>query len=140
ARIFDRFQQASRSESRDQEGTGIGLALARDLVELHGGSICVASKPGEGSAFTVCLPTGRAHLSDDQIVESEEHQARTDRNRIHNELSILQEGNDASGETSASPPADDDRELVLVVDDNPDVRRYVRDCLATLYRVVEAGD
>jgi signal transduction histidine kinase len=57
-RIFDRFEQVDGSTTRPQEGTGIGLALTRDLVELHGGTIGVESEPGVGSAFTVRLPIG----------------------------------------------------------------------------------
>ena len=54
ARIFDEFEQVG--PGRSQEGTGLGLALTKRLVELHGGRIAVQSAPGEGSTFTFCLP------------------------------------------------------------------------------------
>lgn len=54
--IFDRFKQVDKSLSRNAEGTGIGLSLVKSIVELHGGSIYVESKLGEGSKFTVVLP------------------------------------------------------------------------------------
>jgi signal transduction histidine kinase len=63
-RVFDRFFQADASATRRHEGSGIGLSLARELVELHRGTIDARSAPGAGSTFTVRLPllTGRAGL------------------------------------------------------------------------------
>lgn len=54
--IFDRFEQADKSLSRNAEGTGIGLSLVKSIVELHGGNIYVESEYGKGSKFTVILP------------------------------------------------------------------------------------
>ena len=54
--IFDRFHQIQRKERGSREGTGIGLAIVKSLVELHGGNITVHSEPGKGSRFTVTLP------------------------------------------------------------------------------------
>ena len=56
AAIFDEFRQGTRHESADQEGTGLGLALARQLVEMHRGRIWVESEPGKGSTFTFAIP------------------------------------------------------------------------------------
>ncbi len=55
--IFDRFYRADKSRSRSQGGTGIGLTIAKHLVDLHGGGITVSSVPGSGSTFTVSLPS-----------------------------------------------------------------------------------
>jgi signal transduction histidine kinase len=55
-RIFEEFQQAHAGNGERPEGTGLGLALSRSLVELHGGRIWVDSKPGQGSTFTFTLP------------------------------------------------------------------------------------
>jgi signal transduction histidine kinase len=54
--IFEAFRQVGTDARRKHEGTGLGLALARRFVELHGGTISVASQPGKGSTFTVTLP------------------------------------------------------------------------------------
>jgi signal transduction histidine kinase len=59
-RIFEAFQQAERGPALAQEGTGLGLGLAKRFVELHGGTIAVESEPGQGSTFTVRLPARRS--------------------------------------------------------------------------------
>ncbi|MDW6057677.1 ATP-binding protein [Streptomyces sp. FXJ1.4098] len=61
--LFDRFHQVRAARSRSHEGSGIGLALVKDLVELHAGTVSVSSRPGEGSTFTVEVPFGTAHLA-----------------------------------------------------------------------------
>jgi signal transduction histidine kinase len=71
-RIFDRFHRVENSGGRSQEGTGIGLAMVRELVRLHHGTIEVESVVGEGSVFTVSLPLGKDHLPADHVFESPE--------------------------------------------------------------------
>ena len=57
ALVFEEFRQASGDYLRKAEGTGLGLALARRFVELHGGTMSLSSAPGQGSTFTFTLPT-----------------------------------------------------------------------------------
>jgi hypothetical protein len=65
--LFERFHRIDGARARTHEGTGIGLALAQELVKLHGGAVGVRSVAGQGSTFTVCLPKGKAHLPADRI-------------------------------------------------------------------------
>ncbi len=70
-RVFERFFQVSSTEQRREGGVGIGLALAKELVELHGGTIDAASALGEGTTFTVFLPFGRDHIRPETIERRE---------------------------------------------------------------------
>jgi hypothetical protein len=74
-KIFDRFYQVDGSHTREHEGTGIGLSLTKELVELHKGKIEVESEPGKGSTFTVSLPLGKDHLRLEEICEPDEVKA-----------------------------------------------------------------
>ncbi|MGH7450766.1 MAG: ATP-binding protein, partial [bacterium] len=69
--VFDRFYQAESASTRKFEGTGIGLSLVKELVELHYGSVEITSEEGRGTEVVVRLPLGKAHLSEDEIVEVE---------------------------------------------------------------------
>ena len=66
-RVFDRFHQVDSSITRKHVGAGIGLALVRELTELHNGSLSVSSEPGKGSAFTVGVPKSAAGLPRERI-------------------------------------------------------------------------
>ncbi|MBS1606110.1 MAG: HAMP domain-containing histidine kinase, partial [Bacteroidetes bacterium] len=68
-KIFERFHRAENVQGRSQEGTGIGLAMVKELVRMHHGRISVTSQLGRGSTFTVAIPVGRKHLPADKIVE-----------------------------------------------------------------------
>jgi adenylate cyclase len=67
--LFERFRQAEGSVNRSHEGSGLGLALVKELVELHGGQISVDSVYSEGTTFTLWLPTGISHLPLEQVLE-----------------------------------------------------------------------
>ena len=67
--LFDRFHRVENAGGRSFEGSGIGLALVRDLIALHGGSITARSEPGRGTVFRVALPRGMAHLPPDRVSE-----------------------------------------------------------------------
>ncbi len=127
--IFNRFYQVASGNTRNYEGTGIGLALVKELVELHSGEIQVTSKVGMGTVFKVKLPLGRKHYSDEQItgvVKSISEPVTTSKSKPT--LS-------AEGDRSAS-----NQRIILIVEDNPDMRQYINENLQETYTIVEAID
>ncbi len=154
--IFDRFYQVDTSSTRENEGTGIGLALVKDLVELHNGSIEVASEEGHGTTFTVCLPLGRDHLLPEEIVEDASstdislHPASKGdlKKRTLEGSTALAAGSSHENQVDAQPyeglePSqgfDEDAAIILIVEDNSDVRTYIRGCLEAGYKILEAKD
>ncbi len=146
-RVFDRFYQVDSSQTREHEGSGIGLALTKELVELHHGSISVTSEVGKGTEFTVQLPLGRDHLKDEEIIDEEDSQLRVESLRATDLSAIsLAERSEAIphmdqiASARENVPRNDTTPLVLVVEDNADVRAYMREYLVTGYDVQEAHD
>jgi len=131
-KIFDRFYQVDNGETREREGTGIGLALTRELVELHKGFISVTSGAGEGTTFSIRLPLGQTHLSATDIIGTEDEHPHSS-----NDDQIPFEG----GLPPSVEVADDDSQpILLIVEDNTDVRRLIRSYLDEQYRCYEAMD
>ena len=137
-RIFDRFEQVDGSATRAHEGTGIGLSLARELVELHGGRLLVRSERGFGSAFIVRLP-----LTADEEDLAPESAVLGDGVAETSAEALTLDATSASVEGTSEAPADvspADAPVVLVVEDNADVRAFLREELEARYRIVEAAD
>ncbi|HKV09360.1 MAG TPA: two-component regulator propeller domain-containing protein [Thermoanaerobaculia bacterium] len=134
-RIFERFYQAEGTSRRRWPGAGIGLSLAKELVELHRGSIAVESVEGKGSCFTVTLLRGRNHVTPEM-----EEGGPEDDQRYSGERAVLVLDDTLDLPPAENPAAGDDRTTVLVVDDNAEMRAYVRRHLEPDYRVVEAAD
>lgn len=136
--VFDRFYQVEAPLRRHWPGAGIGLALARQLVELHRGRISVESAEGEGACFTVGLRRGREHLPPELIEEGTPEREQTPPSGLYPLAADLLDETHAR----AAPPAepDDDRTTILVVEDNAEIRAYIRRQLEPDYRVVEAAD
>jgi signal transduction histidine kinase len=141
-RIFDRFHRVQNAAVHSQEGTGIGLALVKELVRVHHGHIMVSSRPNEGSTFTVVLPTGKAHLPVERITTGEAIEISGERDLYVEES--LQWLPDPAGLTDSYSPdqkgkmRESGRFLVLLADDNADMRNYVGRLLAENYDLVTA--
>lgn len=136
--IFNRFYQVDGSHTREQEGTGIGLALAKELVELHRGEIHVSSEIGKGTTFAVLLPVdetspARAGLQPGGLEKRAPKAEASLRN-------FLPETTDPSRKPVPAVPLlpESQTPIVLVVEDHPDVRAYICDRLAACYLVLEA--
>jgi signal transduction histidine kinase/ligand-binding sensor domain-containing protein/DNA-binding response OmpR family regulator len=159
--IFDRFYQVDDSYSREpalldsssskkyqlgekyyptgQEGTGIGLALTKELVEFHKGEISVSSQLGKGTTFVIRLPIGKEAYSKDEMAETA---APLVPSLIDEEEKGSFETVDTEIQTITKSKKDTRKSLpiLLVVEDNPDMRVYIRSNLESAYRIIEAVD
>ncbi|RYY91912.1 MAG: hybrid sensor histidine kinase/response regulator, partial [Chitinophagaceae bacterium] len=144
SKVFDRFHRIESRGGRSQEGTGIGLAMVRELVRLHGGRIAVESKAGEGSRFVIHVPVGRNHLPQDRIVATAVAAQGNGGIFLQEALKWIPEVQDAARGLVAAEadgvPEEDGKPTVLLADDNTDMRDYVRRLLSSHYRVVTARD
>ena len=142
--VFERFHRVKGAKGRSFEGTGIGLALVQELVKRHGGSVRVESALGKGSTFTVTIPRGKAHLPQDQVDGNRNESLTAVRADAYVEEALrwLPQTSGASVESPAARiPVKRDalfaagRELILLADDNSDMREYVRRLLSEVYDV-----
>ena len=134
-KIFDRFYQVDGSQTRESEGTGIGLALTKELVELHKGKISVESKEGEGSTFTILLPLGKEHLKPNEIIQKE---IREKTKKTIEEKELVPETDKSKGKADIDVLLETGKPILLIVEDNLDVRNYIVSHLEKDYRIVEA--
>ncbi|PKD43333.1 hybrid sensor histidine kinase/response regulator transcription factor [Rhodohalobacter barkolensis] len=131
--LFDRFYQIQKSEM--QPGSGIGLSLAKELIELHGGQIRVESEVGVGSVFTLSMPLATANtngitfrtssnissdiLEEQAVLDSAEQVVNNDLDDLNDSHNMLK--------------------TILIVDDHSDIRAYLKRHLEELYNIIEAS-
>jgi len=156
SRVFDRFYQVDGSHTRDHEGTGIGLSLTKELVELHKGTIHVESTEGKGTTFVVRIPLGKGHLKPEEICvpekDGKEAQEAGSSDMVPARGTTAgRQGNSVPEEImcheagSAEKPAigvitQTEKPLLLIVEDNTDVRHYIRTIVELEYGILEAKD
>ncbi len=122
--IFDRFHQVDASSTRKEEGTGIGLALTKELVELLHGKIEVQSTPGKGTEFTILLPvTQKAPKLEQSAIIDEP---------------VTEEAIGLDEQQTVENP--DELPVLLIIEDNKDVARYIESIIALEYKIVKAFD
>ncbi|MCV7151288.1 SpoIIE family protein phosphatase [Mycolicibacterium pyrenivorans] len=139
-RLFERFHRIEDARGRSNEGSGIGLALVKELVGLHGGSIDADSTEGVGTTFTIRLPFGTAHLPEDAVVASSAGRADNSTAVTYMQealrwmpvdeepdlLDTLPDPVDAPAPQAAGQAGDSESPVrVLVADDNADMREYL---------------
>jgi signal transduction histidine kinase len=143
SRVFDRFWQGDASSRRKHQGAGIGLALVKELTEANGGRVTVESREGDGTTFTLWLPC----LTQDTALLRKAQPSRT-RAQEDEWLANLYRRAELSPATLATraenrvleAPGAMDRPLVLVADDEPDMRRFLDSELRGDFRLQEATD
>ncbi|MCB9353978.1 MAG: helix-turn-helix domain-containing protein [Lewinellaceae bacterium] len=128
--IFDRFYQGDDSQTRQNEGSGIGLALTMELVRLMDGDISVKSQPGHGAEFAVALSIHR---------NAPEQKTAMPLNVIEAGEALPEKGDEKKNVLSPVPEGPVSAPLILVVEDNPDVVAYLASCLPQ-YRLLVGKD
>ena len=139
-RIFDHFYQVRTDQSSQVNGSGIGLALTRELVHVMRGEIRVESVAGKGSVFTVRLPYTRGAFDKKEIVRAETSQAShlvTQVAEVEKEIRTARHSLPATRSFSQS---DKGKPLILIVEDSFDLRAFLGQNLRKHYRVIEAQD
>ncbi len=145
-RLFERFHRIQTSRARSTEGSGIGLALVKELVGLHGGTITADSREGAGTTFTVRLPFGAAHLRTHEPAPAPGARAIAGviaDPYVQEALRWLPSDSGTTATTTAVTPAESDgeRARVLIADDNADMREYLTNLLRTSgYHVSDVSD
>jgi signal transduction histidine kinase/ligand-binding sensor domain-containing protein/CheY-like chemotaxis protein/AraC-like DNA-binding protein len=131
-RIFNRYYQAKNSN--ETSGTGIGLSLTKQLVELHGGMIKVTSSQNQGTQFQATFPMGKSHLSPIQVEPEQVPHSMSEDSQIE-----LKEFNISTSEVVEKIAHEDNSQpLILIVEDNPDIRAFAKAHLETSYQIIEA--
>ncbi|MEU7817743.1 SpoIIE family protein phosphatase [Pseudonocardia sp. NPDC049154] len=149
-RLFERFHRVTGTRSRSAEGSGIGLAMVRELAALHGGTVSAESTLDVGTTFTVTVPLGTAHLPADRVVEAPEEPQPAPSPTSSPASSSIEpfvtealrwlpsEPEEPSDGIAPAPSVVGGR--VLVADDNADMRDYLRRLLDPRYAVQVVAD
>jgi len=137
--LFERFTKSALSEL--QAGSGIGLALVKELAELHGGSIVVESKEGAGTTFTVTLAVDTTFFKNDEVVASTPAEVASA--AVAHAGASLSELPPRRSASSQQPGVSEvltaqKKPVLLIAEDNPDVRAFMVDTLAGQYKLIEA--
>jgi signal transduction histidine kinase/DNA-binding response OmpR family regulator len=138
-KIFDRFYQVSDSDTREQEGSGIGLALTKEMVDLYRGELRVESTEGTGSIFTVRLPVSKEQFNPEEIVITHE---KADLGPFQSDLEPdePEEAAEAATAMYQTPRKSETDPVILIVEDNVDLMNYISSNLGYSYQILMAGN
>lgn len=133
--IFNRFYQVEKSTDKNQQyGSGIGLALCKEYIELHKGSISVFQREQGGTKFVIELKNGFAHFEEQQIAKDAQINDDHGFNLAYAYEYIENPKN------IEDQPENQEKPTILVVDDNTDIQCYIMDILSDEYRVLVASN
>jgi DNA-binding response OmpR family regulator len=136
-KIFDRFYQIANSTSVKLVGTGIGLALVKNIIDLHHGEIKVKSELGKGSTFTIRLALGKEHLHEDQLL----FDFRNSEDQSHYQTNLLSiPPVDPILEKKISALEFQEPKELLIVEDNREIAVFIRKIFEADYKVYDAVD
>ncbi|MBB3701366.1 response regulator [Flammeovirga yaeyamensis] len=128
-KVFDRFYQVDAHQDAYYGGTGVGLEVVKQFVELHKGKISVESIVGVGTTFHLDFPMGKDHLDENQIF---------DRNSLNRKKYVLPVSDHKS--VIATTSSASKKQSVLLVEDNYELRSYLKEALHEHYQIHEASD
>tara|TARA_B110000091_G_scaffold213854_1_gene264731 strand:- start:1695 stop:3353 length:1659 start_codon:yes stop_codon:yes gene_type:complete len=128
--VFNRFYQ-SDNQNKENEGVGIGLSFSQNLARLHGGKIEVVSELEKGSCFTLLIPLGNSHLSNEQMVENNEIFISKVNHTSNSVLTKNLQTTDASIK---------DKPSLLIIEDNPEIYHYLTSELSAYYSTLSSID
>lgn len=140
SKIFERFYQTNSSSSSFTLGTGIGLALAKGIMNMHHGKIDVESTVGKGTKFTLSLPLGNRHFSEEEmaVTEGRESVIITEAAPVFPFEQIVEVEDDEEKAVAQEVAGDEDKPVILLVDDNEELLSMLEDLFLPIYKVYTA--
>ncbi len=136
SRIFERYYQARNVQTLSSNGTGIGLEIVKNYVELHHGCIMVESKVQTGTTFHVWIPMGRSHLSDIDILQDFKPSEHEDHYR--KDKAITKSDIQKVFSNELLEHTNEDLPTLLIVDDNPDIVYYLKEIFEKDFNLITA--
>ena len=136
--IFDRFYQVEHPEFVEQAGFGIGLALTRQLVEAHHGTISAESEIGKGSVFLIKIPASKSAFSEEELCP--EDFARDNQQRSTDPIDFIDPFSIEEDVPEEASNSADDRKVVLIVDDHGHLRKFIQENIDHTLKVLSAAD
>ncbi len=139
-KIFDRFYQVNELDTAKFGGSGIGLAIAREYIKMHGGSIDVESASGKGSCFRVLLPFGKAHLNPEYVTILNQPEEKETLFFIKDSIeeALFTEESTQVEATSKINETDLKKPVILIIEDNVEMLEYLHGKFSSKYKILRA--
>lgn len=135
SKIFSPFYQAGHAAEDGQPGTGLGLALIKELIKLYGGTVGLTSQENQGTSVKIQIPCEKESFNADEL----KHEADTERINTHT-VSVDMETDTLSAQDAEQEEESEGKDIVLVVEDNPELRQFIVSVLKTDFTLITATD